>query len=204
MSEHDAAEQAIRRYLLWLNDPGSIVDLTAIDDAERVAKQTTDVIEKLKALSRVEHLRLGDSAAVKRAFLEHAKIWSDQHEIGAASWIRLGVPPEVLREAGITGNRAGRPHASRPAAKRATSSATSTGTRRPKAGSVTIAQIVAHVQTMTGPFVLTDIADQVGGSPMTLRKAIEQMVESAKVERLGPDPQFSGRGRAPIRYRTVH
>ena len=204
MSTDDAAEQAIRRYLLWLNDPGSIVDLTAIDDAEREAKQTTDVIDKLKALSRVEHLRLGDSAAVKRAFLDHAKTWGEEHDISAASWIRLGVPPEVLREAGITGNRAGRPSASRPAAQRATPSATSTRTGRSSAGSVTIGQIVAHVQTMTGPFVLTDIADQVGGSPMTLRKAIEQMVQAAKVERLGPDPQFSGRGRAPIRYRTVH
>jgi hypothetical protein len=39
---------------------------------------------------------------------------------------------------------------------------------------------------------------------MTVRKAIEQMVESGNVERLGPDPQYRGRGRAPIRYRTVH
>lgn len=201
MPENDPAEQAIRRYLLWLNDPSSIVDSAAIDEAERVAKDTTDVIEKLKALSRVEHLRLGDSAAVKRAFLEHAKVWGDAHEISAASWIRLGVPPEVLREAGITGNRggAGRAAAARPAVARPVAAP-----RRTAGASVTIGQIVDHVKTMTGPFVLTDIADQVGGSPMTIRKAMEQLVADGKVERLGTDPKYSGRGRAPIRYRTVH
>ena len=203
MPDQDAAEHAIRRYLLWLNDPGSIVDVAAIEEAERVAKQTTDVIEKLKALSRVEHMRLGDSRAVKQAFLDHAKAWGDQHEISAASWIRLGVPPEVLREAGITGNRAaGRPAArsvaARPASRPASNRAGGT-----RGGSVGINQIVSHVQTMTGPFVLTDIADQVGGSPMTIRKAVDQLVGAGTVERLGSDPQHNGRGRAPIRYRVV-
>lgn len=207
MPDLDVAEQAIRMYLLWLNDPTSIVDVAAIDEAERVAKQTTDVIEKLKALSRVEHLRSGDSVAVKRAFLEHAKQWGDAHQISAASWIRLGVPPEVLREAGITGNRASAPRpGSRAAAPRTTSTSggSVSGSPRPKAAAVTIPEITGHVQTMTGPFVLTDVADQIGGSPMTIRKAVEQLLAEQRVERLGPDPQHNGRGRAPIRYRTVH
>lgn len=200
MPDNDVAEQAIRRYLLWLNDPSSIVDVEAIEEAERRAKQTTDVIEKLKALSRVEHMRLGDSGAVKRGFLEHAKAWGDQHEISAASWIRLGVPPEVLREAGITGNRA----AGRPPARAATTRPAATRISGPRGANVGINQIVSHVQTMTGPFVLTDIADQVGGSPMTIRKAVDQMVADGAVERIGADPQHNGRGRAPIRYRAVH
>jgi hypothetical protein len=203
MPDHDVAEQAIRTYLLWLNDPTSIVDLAEIEAAEEVARKTTDVIEKLKALSRVEHLRLGDSVAVKRAFLEHAKAWGDAHEISAASWIRLGVPPDVLREAGITGNRAGGSRAGRkPGAAQRTSPGS--GGTRPKASSVTVAEIIAHVKTMTGPFLLVDIADQIGGSPMTIRKAVEQMVGDSTVERLGTDPQHNGRGRAPIRYRTNH
>jgi hypothetical protein len=204
MPDHDVAEQAIRRYLLWLNDPNSIVDVEAIDEAEREAKETVDVIDKLKALSRVEHMRLGDSAAVKRGFLEHAKEWGDRHEISAVSWIRLGVPPDVLREAGITGNRsaAGKSPA-RSAAQRATPSNRAGRPTGARGANVGIAQVVAHVQTMTGPFVLTDIADQVGGSPMTIRKAVDQMVANGTVERLGADPRHNGRGRAPIRYRTV-
>ena len=198
--DKDVAEPAIRRYLLWLSDPTSIVDTDAIEEAERAARETTDVIEKLKALSRVEHMRLGDSAAVKRGFLEHAKSWGDQHEISAASWIRLGVPPEVLREAGITGNRAA---ATRQAPRAAAPRATTGRTGGARGANVGIRQVVAHVQTMTGPFVLTDIADQVGGSPMTIRKAVDQMVAEGAVERLGADPQHNGRGRAPIRYRTV-
>src|SRR5688500_12158202 len=68
-----AAEQAIRRYMQWLEDPESIVDNAAIEEAEQEARRTTDVLEKLKALSRVERLRTGDEAAVKQAFLEHAR-----------------------------------------------------------------------------------------------------------------------------------
>jgi hypothetical protein len=200
MPDHDVAEQAIRRYLLWLNDPNSIVDVEAIEEAEREAKETVDVIEKLKALSRVEHMRLGDSAAVKRGFLEHAKEWGDRHEISAVSWIRLGVPPDVLREAGITGNRA---TAGKSPARSAAPRASSNRTGSARGANVGISQIVAHVQTMTAPFVLTDIADQVGGSPMTIRKAVDQMVADGTVERLGADPRHNGRGRAPIRYRTV-
>ncbi|MCU1388709.1 MAG: hypothetical protein JWL72_2047 [Ilumatobacteraceae bacterium] len=194
MSEDDVAELAIRRYLQWLSDPASIVDTEAIDAAEAVVRDTTDVIAKLKALSRVEQLRSGDSTAVRAAFLDHAKAWGDANQISPASWIRLGVPPEVLREAGVTGNRATvRPSAPRPAGS----------TPRPKAAGVSIGQISAHVATLTEPFVLTDLADSVGGSPMTVRKAVEQLVADRKVRRLGPDPTHNGRGRAPIRYQTI-
>ncbi|MCU1392826.1 MAG: hypothetical protein JWM34_1254 [Ilumatobacteraceae bacterium] len=209
-ADEAAAERAIRRYLQWLADPASIVDSAAIDAAEARARETTDVIEKLKALSRVENLRAGDSASVRRAFLDHAKSWGEANEISAASWIRLGVPPEVLREAGITGNRAavrpstygssggsGGSSSGRPTASR------SGGTPRPKAASVPTGEIVAHVATLTEPFVLTDLSESVGGSPMTVRKAVDQLVADGKVRRLGPDPRHNGRGRAPIRYETV-
>ncbi len=186
----DQAELAIRRYLQWLGDPNSIVDTAAIDAAEQTVRQTTDVIEKLKALSRVENLRAGDSASVRQAFLAHAKSWGDANEISAASWIRLGVPPEVLREAGITGNRA-------------SARASTTSTPRAKSAGVSVPEISAHVRTLTEPFVLTDIADSVGGSPMTVRKAVDQLVADGTVRRLGPDPQHNGRGRAPIRYETA-
>ena len=190
MSDEEQAEQAIRRYLQWLGDPNSIVDVAAIDAAELTARQTTDVIEKLKALSRVENLRAGDAASVRRAFLEHAKTWGAANEISAASWIRLGVPPEVLREAGITGNRG----ASRP---------TRSVSTRSQSSSVSVGTIVAHVATLTAPFVLAEIVDAVGGSPMTLRKAIDQLVADGVVRRLGPDSRHNGRGRAPIRYENV-
>ena len=193
MSEDTVAEQAIRRYLQWLSDPASIVDTDAIDAAEAVVRDTTDVIAKLKALSRVEQLRTGDSATVRAAFLDHAKAWGDANQISPASWIRLGVPPEVLREAGVTGNRSTvRPSRPRP-----------TGTPRAKAAGVSIGQIADHVGSLTEPFVLTDLAESVGGSPMTVRKAVDQLVADGKVRRLGPDARHNGRGRAPIRYQTV-
>src|SRR4051812_13575375 len=132
MVEEDPAEAAIRRYLRWLDDPSSIVDTAAIEEAEAAARRTTDVLDKLKALSLVDRLRSGDDAAVKRAFLEHAKAWGDANEISPTAWIRLGVPPDVLRQAGITGNRAARQSSVRP---RPTGNA--------NAANVTIKQIAA-------------------------------------------------------------
>jgi hypothetical protein len=196
MNDDDAAETAIRRYLQWLDDPTSIVDVAAIEAAEVAARRTTDVLEKLKALSLVERLRSGDEAAVKKAFVRHARAWGAANEISPTAWIRLGVPPEVLRQAGITGNRAAAQPSSRPAAGAGAAT-------RVHAPAVTAKEIAEHVKSLSEPFVLTDIAERVGGSPMTIRKAVDQLIADGAVVRMGPVPDHDGRGRAPIRYRTT-
>jgi hypothetical protein len=61
-------------------------------------------------------------------------------------------------------------------------------------------EIKAHVLGLDGPFVLSDVMSGVGGSPATIRKAVDELVEAGQVTRLGPVPDHSGRGRAPVRY----
>ena len=196
MVDDDAAEVAIRRYLQWIVDPTSIVDVVAIEQAEAAARGATDVLDKLKALSLVERLRSGDGAAAKKDFLQHARAWGVSNEISPTAWIRLGVPPDVLRQAGITGNRAATQPSSRPTDRGAT-------TRRAHAPSVTAKQIAEHIKSLDVPFVLTDITARIGGSPMTVRKAVEQLIAEGSVVRLGPAQGHDGRGRAPISYRTT-
>jgi hypothetical protein len=101
----------------------------------------------------------------------------------------------VLRQAGITGNRAVTQPTSRPASRQ-------TGRNGSYASAVSAPQIAEHIKSLTEPFVLTDIADRIGGSPMTIRKAVDQLISEGIVVRLGPVPDHNGRGRAPIRYRT--
>ncbi len=45
--------------------------------------------------------------------------------------------------------------------------------------------------------------ERAGGSPATVRKAVEDLVESGRVEKLGPAVGHTGRGRAPTQYAAV-
>lgn len=177
----------MRAYLAWLADPSSIVDPAAVDAADQLVQQETDVIAKLKAISRADRVRSGDPVGVKAAFVKHAKSWGESNEITASAWSRVGVPPEMLREAGITKRQ------------KRNRTPTSTGTKH---SPVTAARVASHIQTLTEPFLLVDVIAAVGGSPMTIRKAVEQLIASGHLSRVGPDPNHDGRGRAPILYRT--
>ena len=103
----------------------------------------------------------------------------------------LRVPDDVLREAGFeVPSSPGRPRG-RPAPS-------SDGSRRADPVSAhTIQQFVLQQQ---GTFVLSDIMSGAGGSPATVRKAVEELVDTGQVERLGPVAGYGGRGRAPIQY----
>jgi hypothetical protein len=50
-------------------------------------------------------------------------------------------------------------------------------------------------------FTLHDLAEKAGGgSQGTLKKAVDDLVTEGKVRRVGPVPNYRGRGRAPILY----
>jgi hypothetical protein len=39
-----------------------------------------------------------------------------------------------------------------------------------------------------------------GGTPATIKKAVDALIGEGRVERLGPVPGYQGRGRAPVQY----
>jgi len=45
-------------------------------------------------------------------------------------------------------------------------------------------------------FLLVDVMSAAGGSQATVRKAIDELIEAGQVEKAGPAPDHSGRGRA--------
>jgi predicted ArsR family transcriptional regulator len=55
----------------------------------------------------------------------------------------------------------------------------------------------------TEPFTVAEATGAVGGSPMTVKKALDELIEAGRIERLGPVSDWSGRGRAPNAYRVV-
>jgi hypothetical protein len=98
----------------------------------------------------------------------------------------LKVPNDVLRAAGFEV----------PAGRRGRSA--SGGRQRAKA--VSIEEIKTYVLAQHGTFVLADITSGVGGSQATVRKALDELIDTGHVTKLGPLPGYTGRGRAPTQY----
>lgn len=186
-----AAEVAVREYLLWLSDPGALVDPELVAGLERQTATATDPIDKLKALSRLEQARTIDGERYKVNFVHYAKQWADDNAISVAAFTEIGVGETILRAAGIGHSPAKR---GRGAVRSVPSS---------RRSSVGAELIKAEVLTWTEQFVLTDVTTRVGGSPITARKAVEELVAAGAVRRLGPDNDHHSRGRAPIVYRVI-
>lgn len=190
-------EDFVRQYLLFLDDPAKLRDPAEIQRRTQAVLAADDPIAKLKALADLERAATVEEEPLRKGFVDHARAWAEGEGIPVTAFRELGVPDDVLRSAGFTIPEGPAPRqAARSAARRSDGS-------RPRARAVSVDQIQAFVLDRAEPFVLTDVMRGVGGSPATVRKAVEDLVESGKVERLGADPGHEGRGRAPIRYQRV-
>lgn len=185
MSTPDEAEAAVRSYLLMLEDPTSLIDTGVIAGLEAAVAAAKDPIVKLKAYADLDRARLPDRAAYEQAFIRSAKTWAAHNDIPVSSFQQLGVSDQILHAAGLLGPRR---RARRGEARRSVGTGVSKDT------------IKAYVGTLTGTFKLADVAEGAGGSPMTLRKAIEELISEGTLDKLGTSTTHSGRGRAPILY----
>lgn len=195
------AEGAVRRYLRFVADPSSLIDHAAIAELEREVQAADDPIEKLKLLSRLEKVRAVDGERTKIDFIRYAKVWADANEISPAAFRALGVDDQLLLAAGIGArSRATAGSARRGPVRR--SAATGGGETGGRAANVSAAHIKDVVAGWSDEFVLADVVARVGGSPITVRKAIDELVEAGTVANLGPKQHHDGRGRAPFVYRV--
>ncbi|HEY8526800.1 MAG TPA: hypothetical protein VIL48_17650 [Acidimicrobiales bacterium] len=213
MSSADAseAESAVRHYLLYLEDPSKLRDEGEIQRKTQAVLDATDPIDKLKALAELERAAKVDEEPLRRAFIRHAKAWAEPQGIPVSAFRELRVPDDVLREAGFevpSDRRRGRGRArvgeaGGSGAGAGAGGGSGAGQRRQRAKAVPVEDIKAYVLQQHGTFVLADVMAGVGGSPATVRKAVDELVEAGQVERLGPVPDYHGRGRAPIQYAHV-
>ncbi|HEX5367156.1 MAG TPA: hypothetical protein VFW63_10920 [Acidimicrobiales bacterium] len=185
-------EGAVRQYLLYLEDPSQLRDETEIQRVTQAVLEARDPIEKLKAVNDLEQVAKIDEGPLRAGFVEHAKAWAEEHGIAASAFRELRVPDDVLREAGFEVPSGG--------GRRRRGRTVADGTPRQRAKAVPVDQIKSHVLGRRGTFTLADVQNAVGGSPATVRKAVDELVESGQVEKLGPSPDYRGRGRAPIQY----
>ena len=190
-TKHDQTtpEGAVRLYLLYLEDPTKLRDDTEIQKKTQAVLDAKDPIDKLKALAELERVANVDEGPLREGFVKHAKEWAEESGVPVTAFRELRVGDEVLRDAGFD---------VRVAPRRGRGAASGEGRQRAKA--VPVEEIKAYVLSLKGTFILTDIMSGVGGSQATVRKAVDEMIEGGQVEKLGPMPDYSGRGRAPVQY----
>lgn len=192
MPESVSPEAAVRLFLLWLEDPSNLVDEANVKKAEGAVERAKDPIERLHALADLEHAREADGDEVTKNFIAQAKAYADSEGLPASVFRQMGVPDDVLAEAGFDVQR-------RRGGRRSTGTAT-----RTRAARVPLEQITAAVNRLPKRFTLTELGEKAGGgSPATLRKAVDDLIEKRKVKKVGPMENYHGRGRAPTVYELV-
>jgi hypothetical protein len=187
-TENTDAETAVRQYLLFLDDPSKLRDEGEIQSKTQAVLDAKDPIDKLKALAELERVAKIDEGPLREGFVKFAKEWASRMGVPPAAFREMAVPDEVLREAGFDV----------PVARRGRGRVAGEGRQRAKA--VPVDEIKAYVLSQRGTFILTDVISGVGGSQATVRKALDELIEGGQVEKLGPMPDYSGRGRAPVQY----
>lgn len=196
MSEPVSPESAVRRFLDWIDDPASAVDHGAVERAEAAFAAASDPIDRLHAAAARERARSADVVSVRADFVAHARGYAEAEGIPVEAFRALEVSDDVLAEAGfaVPSSRGRRG----PAAGRAK---TSNRTGLPRAPQVPVAQIKAVADQMPRQFTLAQLAAKAGGgSPVTVRKAVDELIAEGFVAKLGPDANHAGPGRAPTIY----
>ena len=196
MIDLSAAEDAVRRYLAWVEDPSSLIDTEAVARAETAFRSATEPIAKLHAAAALERVKVGDASGLRAAFVGHARDYAAHADIPVQAFRTLGVSDDVLAEAGFA-----------LPASRGRRGPVAGGTRaradglRVRAPQITVPQLQAAALAMPGPFTLSKLVDAAGGgSPVTARKAVEELVTDGRLAALGPDLEHTGPGRSPNRY----
>jgi hypothetical protein len=179
-----AAEGAVRSFLTFLTDPDSLVDAEAVEMHQNAVEAAKDPIEKLKALSALQRARAVDPALFRSDFVRYAKAWAEAESVPASAFQQLGVPDELLQQAGIiiVGGRGRR---------RKSAAAAPAATRRK---AVSASQLEEGILALDGEFTLKDVSERVGGSPATIKAAIERLEAQEKVQAAGE--RTGSRGRA--------
>jgi hypothetical protein len=176
-------DSAIRNYLNYLANPSSAINQSAIDAAEAAVASASDVLERVKALSRLDAAKHVDGSALRDGFIANAAAWATDNQVSPSAFRQLGVSESDLVSAGVVvkgvrGRKAGK---------------TLGGPKRSRTSIPDVRAMIPH-----GRFTISELIRASGASVATVRKAIDLHIADGKVVSHGPDANHANRGRAPI------
>lgn len=191
-------EDGIRSYLDSLRQSDRpVVDREAVKALNSQIRGETDNLNKLRLYAELEAAKAGqmpDRAGEKAVFVAEAKAWAEAEGVPAGAFQALGVPDEVLREAGFEVTPGGGRRA-----RLSSGSRRSSGTRSP---AIPLATVAAEAKKLGSGWKLTDLAAVLEREPMTVRNYVAKLIEQGLVSDIGDDPNHDGRGRAAKLYRS--
>ena len=174
-------ESAVRTYLQYLEDPASLVDKAMVKRLQGKVDKAKDPVDRLKALAALDKAQSTDDSPYRADFVRYAKQWADEEGVPAAAFRQLGVPNDVLVEAGLDRRPKGRRGAKAGAAPRQ---------RRPPVKSAVLEEAVL---AMDESFTVKDIADRMGASAVTVKNVLDRLIAQEKVTDAGERPGARGR-----------
>lgn len=185
--DQQAAEDTVRAYLGFLADPGTAVDDALVAELTRRLEVETDPMKRLRLAVEIQEAGSRDGSTLESAFVEIAGDWAAAEGIPVGAFKLVGVSDSVLRKAGLLGR-------GQPARRRRPATASSR---------VSVEGMQEWALAQEGPFTIRQITEALGGSLVTAKKALDQLVEAGSVQNLGPSDDHLGPGRAPARYATT-
>jgi hypothetical protein len=184
VSTSEEAEQAVAEYLATLGTPKTRGrQARPKPDFDAATKGITDPLAKLAAIKaereRVANMVVGDGA--EEAFVKYGKVWAKIHDYDREDFAALGVSKRVL-DAVFGG------------AQRAKAKATSN--RAPRVSTKDLADKITS-KPAGAWLTVAGVMREVGGSPATVRKVLDELAEAGTLTEPIDDPKHAGKGRAP-------
>jgi hypothetical protein len=181
VSASEEAEQAVKDYLATIGKPKTRGrQARPKPDFENATKGITDPLAKLAAIKaerkRVANIVVGD--APEEAFVKYAKVWAKIHDYDRQDFAALGVSKRVLDAVFKVAPRA--KAASNRAPRVSTKDLADMITSKPAGAWLTVAGVMREV----------------GGSPATVRKVLDELAEAGTLTEPIDDPKHVGKGRA--------
>jgi hypothetical protein len=180
-TETQSPEAAVRLYLQFLDDPSTLVDAAAVKKAQSAVDKAKDPIDRLRAMADLDRVQSTKGSVYKADFIRFARSWAEEEGVPASAFRELGVPNDVLAEAGLDGQ---------PKSRRRPKAGTAPRSRRP---AVKTDQLEAGILGMAEPFTVKDIADRIGGSTITIKAALDRLAAQDKVGEAGERSGHRGR-----------
>jgi hypothetical protein len=186
-------ESAVRLYLMFLDDPATLVDDEVVKELEAKVDAGGDPIERLRTLAQLERAKAADESAYKYDFIKHAKSWADSEGVRVSAFREMDVPEDVLRAAGLV------PGASRRRGRTATTK--DVDASRPRRTRSNPEDLREGILALEGQFSVRNVTEAVGGSAVTIKNLIGQLEAQGKVKAAGE--KAGNRGRAAKVWEVV-
>lgn len=188
---HSNPETAVRNYLTFLSDPSKLVDAGEVAKLQKKVDSAKDPVDKLKAIAAVERAKVTDPATYRDSFIANAKQWAAEEGVPGSAFRSMGVPDDVLRAAGLDGV----------AKRRRGKGRTTTSAPRTRRPGVKVEQLEQGILALSGEFTIKDVVEQVGGSQLTVRTALDRLEGQGKIVAAGE--RAGSRGRAAKTWKAA-